>query len=161
MDQALNMALIGQSAVARKNIDPRIDQAGREMVEIGFCRNFPPHEAKAIPVITIDEQALLAIIHATAQRALCAIQHLHTKKPARELGPILKLIGLHPNITQRGDCHRPAFSLKIGATRSIGMVFILTDQIALIFLKIPLINNISIFHFNISHKMIILNYVLD
>ena len=78
----------------------------RQRIERGGIGDFPAIEADALAGIGIDDQALLAVIHAKRARAAALVDELHAEK-ARGVGrPLVDITGADPDIPERLKLHR-------------------------------------------------------
>ena len=63
-DQVRHAPLVGERARAACDFDPARLDARRHRVERGGVRNLPTEKADALPAVGVDDEPLLAIIHA-------------------------------------------------------------------------------------------------
>ena len=68
-DQVLHAPFVGERARAARDLDAGGIEPRRKRVERGRVRDFPAEEADALAAVGIDDDALLAVVHAERQRA--------------------------------------------------------------------------------------------
>ena len=66
----------------------------------------------AVAAVAVDEEALLAVVHAQRDAAIAALDHLHAKEACREGRPVLELVRGDADVSQRLKLHH-AFSLPV------------------------------------------------
>src|SRR3984885_10102998 len=83
----------------------------RQRVERGGVGDLPAIKAYAFAGIGIDDQALLAVVHAERARGAAFVDKLHAEKTRRIGRPLVDIAGADPNIAERLQEHG-VFSLR-------------------------------------------------
>src|ERR1051326_347203 len=100
-DQIRNWALVGQRAAAARNLDPCAFEMRRQCIECSRVGDFPAEERDALAAVGIDDDALLAVVHAEGERVARFVDALQAEEPAAVARPIVQILGADPDITQR------------------------------------------------------------
>src|ERR1700733_8426713 len=77
----------------------------RQRVERGGVGDLPAIKAYAFAGIGIDDQALLAVVHAERARGAAFVDKLHAEKTRRIGRPLVDIAGADPNIAERLHAH--------------------------------------------------------
>jgi hypothetical protein len=95
------------SASAREPCD--FDAGGldarRHRVERGGVRNLPTEKADALPAVGIDDEPLLAIIHAEGEARAGLVGALKAEELFAIARPVIHVLGANPDIAQCFDAH--------------------------------------------------------
>src|SRR5262245_12950494 len=67
--------------------------------------DLPAVERRALVLVGMDDDALLAVVHAQRQRATALIDELHAEKPRAIGGPIFQIPGADTDIAERIEIH--------------------------------------------------------
>ena len=105
-DQVLDAALVGQRARAARDLDAGLFEMRRERVERGGVGDFPAVERRAFVLVGVDDDALLAVVHAQRERAAALVDHLHAEEAGAVGRPIVEILGADADISQRFEVHR-------------------------------------------------------
>ncbi len=102
-----HMPLVGERARSARHLQRRDPPAGRRADQARRSTE-PSHPTTASPAsaAAVDDQALLAIVHAEGARLAAAVDLLHAEQPGRHLAPLVDLGRIDPDIAERGDFHR-------------------------------------------------------
>src|SRR5262249_62177781 len=94
---------------ATRHFDAGPFQMRGERIERRGMGHFPAVERGALVFIGVNDDALLAIVHAQRQRAAALLDKLHAEE-ARAIGrPVLEIAGADTDITERIEIHGLSF----------------------------------------------------
>ena len=105
-DQVLDPALIRQRPRAARDFHAVLFQMRRERIERRRVGNLPAVERRAFVFVGVDDDALLAVVHAQRQRAAALVDQLHAEKVGAVSRPILEVLGADTDIAQGVEMHR-------------------------------------------------------
>ena len=108
-DQILDVPLIGERAGAAGDLDPAVVQMRRQRVERGGVGGFPAEKTDALAAVGIDDEALLAVVHAEGERRARFVDALQAEQAAAIACPVAQILGAHADIAE---------SLRSGSLRS-------------------------------------------
>jgi hypothetical protein len=105
-DQILDVTLVGKGAGALCDLDAVLFEMGRDRVKRRGIGHFPAEEADAFAAVGIDDNALLAIVHAERQRRARFVDGLQPKQAGAVARPIAQVLGANTDISQslRNHC---------------------------------------------------------
>src|SRR5215510_15841951 len=104
-DQVLHHPLVGKRPRAARNLDiPRIELR-RQHIKRGRISHFPAEHIDALPTISVNDDALLAVIHAESNGRTALVDALQAKKPRAEACPVANILGAGTDITKSFDAH--------------------------------------------------------
>ena len=119
-DQILDAPLVGERAGAAGDFDTAVVQMRREGVERRRVGGFPAEKADAFAAICIDDDALLAVVHAEGERGARFVDALQAEKAAAIARPVAQILGAYADIAQ---------SLRSGSLQShCGLVAIILHR---------------------------------
>ena len=78
----------------------------RKRIERRRVGNLPAVERRAFIFVGVDDDALLAVVHAQRQRATALVDQLHAEKVGAVNRPILEALGADTDIAQGVEMHR-------------------------------------------------------
>ena len=78
----------------------------RERVERRGIGDFPAVERRALVLVAMNDDALLAVVHAQRERAAALVDQLHAEKTGAVSRPIVEILGADADIAQRVEIHR-------------------------------------------------------
>ena len=84
---------------------PRLLQPGRQRLKAGRVRDLPAEEADALAAIGVDDDPLLAIVHAERDRRPALVDALQPQEAAAVGAPIAQILGADTEIAQRLRAH--------------------------------------------------------
>ena len=105
-DQAADAPGIRQRLRLGDDVDPVLLQPRRERVQRRRIRDLPAEEALAVGHRTVDDDALLAVVHPERQQRIAALDRLQPDQPGPELPPVVQLVRSEAGISQTQQCHR-------------------------------------------------------
>ena len=79
-DQLGHMPLIGQRARSARDLDAGVVEPAGKTIELGAGCNLPARHAQAGIAAAVDDQPLLAVVHAEGTHAAAAIDLLHPEQ---------------------------------------------------------------------------------
>src|SRR3954447_6281988 len=68
--------------------------------------NLPAEKATAISAVAVDDQPLLAVVHAQREAGAAAFDHLHAEQAGGELRPVRELVADNADISETLQFHR-------------------------------------------------------
>ncbi len=104
-DQLAHETLIGQAAGSRRTATPAASSRGAERVERGGVRDLEAEIALAVGQRAVDDQALLAVVHAEGAAGVAALDHLHAEPVGGEIGPVGQVGRADADIAEGADGH--------------------------------------------------------
>src|SRR5579883_961957 len=99
-DQILDMALVGQRPRSALDPDVVVLKMRGEGVECRGVGDFPAEKADALPAIGVDDQPLLAVVHAKSQRRARLVDALQPEQVRAIARPIAQILGANTDIAQ-------------------------------------------------------------
>ena len=81
-DQILDVPLLGERVGAAGDLDAAIVQMRRQRVERGGVGGFPAEKTDALAAVGIDDEALLAVVHAEGERRARFVDALQAEQAA-------------------------------------------------------------------------------
>ena len=79
---------------------------GRKRFERRRVGDLPTVEGRALAISLLDDDALLAVVHAERQGGAAAVDELHAEETAAVGGPILQALRANAHIPERLNIHR-------------------------------------------------------
>ena len=79
-DQVLDPALVGERARAARDLHAVVFQMRRERIERRRVGDLPAVERRAFVCVGVDDDALLAVVHAERERAAALVDQLHAEE---------------------------------------------------------------------------------
>jgi hypothetical protein len=104
-DQLGDVTLIGKCARPARDLDAVVIYPAGQAGKLHAARHFPAHHRKTGIAAAIDDQPLLAVVHAKGADAPASIGQLHPKQIGGHLVPLIQLRGFDPDVAERGDFH--------------------------------------------------------
>ena len=104
-DQVLDPPLVGERAGAARHRDAGLLKPPGDGIEGRRIRHLPAEEAQPFAAIRIDDDALLAVVHAEGHRARALVDALQPEHPAAVGAPVAQILGADSEITQRLGGH--------------------------------------------------------
>ena len=105
-DQVPDAAFLGQCAGSARHPDAVFFQMPSQFIERLGVGDFPAVERRAFVLVGMDDDALLAVVHAQRQRAAALVDKLHAEEIRAVTRPILEIFGADTDITQGVEVHR-------------------------------------------------------
>ena len=99
-DQILDVPLVGQRAGAVRDFDPAVVQMRGERIERRRIGDLPAEKADAFAAVGVDNDALLAVVHAEGERRARFVDALQAEKARAVARPIAQILGANADITQ-------------------------------------------------------------
>ena len=99
-DQIRHVPFVGQRAGAAGYIDPRALELPGQRIERGRVPDLPTEKADALAVIGVDDDPLLAVVHAEGQRGARFVDALKAEQTRAVARPIAQILGSNPDITE-------------------------------------------------------------
>ncbi|MEY9474358.1 hypothetical protein ABH992_006757 [Bradyrhizobium yuanmingense] len=90
-DQLGDMPLVSECARTSDHPDAMAFEPSCQLIQFDGRRNFPSHHRKASIAAAVDDQPLLAVVHAEGPHLAAAIDLLHAEQPGRHPAPLLEL----------------------------------------------------------------------
>src|SRR5262249_20728669 len=84
----------------------------REGVKCCLVRRLPAEEAEAIVSVILDDDALLAVVHAKRHALLRSVDLLHAEEAGSEMGPVVEALRRDANVSERLDLHGTSLCLR-------------------------------------------------
>ena len=106
-DQAGDAPCVRQRPWLGRDGDPGRFQPACELIEAGGVGDFPAEEARAFAHRTVDDDALLAVVHPERQQRIAALDGLQADQGGPELSPVLQRIRSEARVTQTQHCCHP------------------------------------------------------
>ena len=122
-DQVLDLPLVGERARAARDLGAGALEPRGERVERRRVRHLPAEEADALPAVGIDDEALLAVVHAERERRAALVDALQAEEIAAVARPVLQVLGANPDIAQSFDAHDASSILILVAGEAISRRF--------------------------------------
>ena len=117
------MPLVGERARAALDLHAAGFEPRRQRLERGRVGGLPAEHrdalAAAIAVSGIDDDALLAVVHAERQRRAGLVDALQAEQPGAERSPVAQVLGAGDDISQRGNGHYSSFGSSCGYPSTI------------------------------------------
>jgi hypothetical protein len=104
-DEITDTALVGQRARAALDRHAGLFEPRGDGVERRGIRHLPAEEAQAFAAIGIDDDALLAVVHAEGEPARALVDALQAEQPAAVAAPVAQILGADPDISKRLGGH--------------------------------------------------------
>ena len=92
-DEVLHAALVGECARAARDLDAGAIEVRREPLERRGVGDLPAEEADAFAAVGLDDDALLAVVHAERERGAALVDGLQPKQPAAVRAPVVERLG--------------------------------------------------------------------
>ena len=100
-DEILDPPFFGKRARAARNLHAACFQMRGQRVERRGIGDFPTVEGGTFVIVSLNDDPLLAIIHAQGERAAALVDELHAEE-ARAIGrPFVDILGTDADISQR------------------------------------------------------------
>src|SRR4051812_19127462 len=105
-DQILDQTLVCERARAAGNHDPCLLEPRCRRIKRRGVGDFPAENADAFATICVDDDALLAVIHAERQHRSALVDPLQAEQPGPIGPPITQILGADADISQSLYAHR-------------------------------------------------------
>ncbi len=99
-DEIGDAAFVGECAGPARDLHPMAIEMRRKGFERGRVVDLEAEEAGAFAAVGIDDEALLAVIHAQGQAGAGLVDKLHAEQPRRVLLPVRKVCGAHTDVSE-------------------------------------------------------------
>ena len=99
-DQVLHVPLVGKRARAARDLHPRAVEPRGERIERRRIGDFPAEEADAFAAVGVDQNPLLAVVHAEGERRTRFVDALQAEQAGAVTSPIAQILGANADITQ-------------------------------------------------------------
>jgi hypothetical protein len=99
-DQVAHVAFVGQRAGAARYLDLVSLQMCRDGVERRGVGDLPAEEADTLAAVGIDDDALLAVVHAEGERRARLVDALQAEQARAVARPVGQILGAHADIAQ-------------------------------------------------------------
>ena len=104
-DQILDAAFVGERTRAARDLDVVVFQMRRQRIERRGIGDFPAVERRPLGLVAMDDDALLAVVHAQRERAAALVDQLHAEKAGAVSRPIVEILGADADISQSVEAH--------------------------------------------------------
>ena len=104
-DQVLDPALLRERARAAGDRHARLLQTRRKPLQRGRVGDLPAEESDPFAAVFLDDDALLAVVHAQRKLLAALLQELHAQKSRAEAAPVLERICVNADISERLNIH--------------------------------------------------------
>ena len=104
-DQVLHVPLVGERARAARDLHAGALRASPRAPPGGRVRDLPAEKADALPAVGVDDDALLAVVHAERHRGARLVDALQPEEVRAELRPVAELLGAKSDIAQCLHAH--------------------------------------------------------
>ena len=105
-DQILDAAFFGERTRTACDLDAVFLQTRGKRVERRGIGDFPAVERRPLVRVAMDDDALLAVVHAQRERAAALVDNLHAEKARAVIRPIVEILGADADIAERVEIHR-------------------------------------------------------